>query len=105
MGLERSEEEDDIDTKRVETNSNMVNRKRNLRKLFGQDLNSKKTGKKRNFRSHYGKGKNSEDFQDKKEYNLNVHNIDKASRYVFPVSFLFLNIFYFTYSCLLHQAI
>ena len=113
MGLDRSEEEDDIDSKRVETNSNMVSRKRSLWKscqylkevsLFGQDLNSKKSGKKENVKSRYDKGKNAEDFQDKREYSLNVHNIDKASRYVFPVSFLFLNIFYFTYSCLLHQA-
>ena len=114
LGLERSEEEDDIDSKRVETNSNMVSRKRSFHKssrylkevsFFGQDLNSKKAGKKENVKSHYGKGKNAENFQDKREYSLNVHNIDKASRYVFPMSFLFLNIFYFTYSCLLHQAI
>ena len=115
MNFKGFEEGDDIDTKSVGTNSNMVNRKRNIRKssrylkeasLFGEDLNSEKTGKKQKFRSlFYGKTKNSEDSQGDREYNLNVHNIDKASRYVFPVSFLFLNIFYFTYSCLLHQAI
>ena len=37
--------------------------------------------------------------------NGNVHAIDKASRYIFPVSFLFLNIFYFLYSFMLYQAI
>ena len=74
----------------------MVNRKRNIRKssryskeasLFGEDLNSEKTGKKQKFRSR--KTKNSEDFQGNRENNLNVHNIDKASRYVFQCRFYF----------------
>ena len=37
--------------------------------------------------------------------NGNVHVIDKASRYIFPLSFLLLNIFYFLYSFMLYQAI
>ena len=96
MSFKGSEDGDDIDTKSVETNSNMINRKRNLPKsfrylkeasLFGEDLNSEKTGKKQKFRSR--KTKNSEDFQGNSENNLNVHNIDKASRYVFQCRFYF----------------
>lgn len=51
------------------------------------------------------KDKNSEKNVVIEKSNGNVHVIDKASRYIFPVSFLFLNIFYFLYSFILYQAI
>ena len=44
----------------------------------------------------------SEKRLDVEQSNDDVHVIDKACRYIFPVSFLFLNVFYFLYSFLLH---
>ena len=71
--------------------------------------NFRKEDKTLNKVKHMSSFKGKRDISEKglamEQSNDDVHVIDKACRYIFPVSFLFLNIFYFLYSFMLYQAI